>query len=281
MLGESKLCLFCLSWIVALFRITKIWFFLSVFGRDKKKEFAANHAAYIPFGVDVFLSPRKIDHIARFVELPSVDSHGEVPPLLVVNLQVYISIVRVWNYICHSRIEFEMICGLLTRGGIILPSQIPLYPAAFFQNENDGPGMNFVIYCKLSENYADDLPLHFRENIKVRRRHLRFSNKQISWKQKAESYFLICVEQKIIANETEKIKGFAIDTNAPYRERLKILGRVMNVDDLQLSSAERKLMHAYNEKPVLSRPQHEFYLVKFRFFFGWLNLGGVYSVIWI
>lgn len=165
------------------------------YARDKKKEFAANHAAYIPFGVDVFLSPRKIDHIARFVELPSVDSHGEVPPLLVVNLQ------------------------------------IPLYPAAFFQNENDGPGMNFVIYCKLSENYADDLPLHFRENIK-----------------------------KIIANETEKIKGFAIDTNAPYRERLKILGRVMNVDDLQLSSAERKLMHAYNEKPVLSRPQHEFYL---------------------
>lgn len=190
---------------------------------------------------------------------------------------IYISIVRVWNYICHSRIEFEMICGLLTRGGIILPSQIPLYPAAFFQNENDGPGMNFVIYCKLSENYADDLPLHFRENIKVRRRYLRFSNKQISWKQKAESYFLICVEQKIIANETEKIKGFAIDTNAPYRERLKILGRVMNVDDLQLSSAERKLMHAYNEKPVLSRPQHEFYLVKFRFFFGWLNLRGVYS----
>ena len=64
-----------------------------MFGRDKKKEPAANYAAYIPFGVDVFLSSQKIDHVARFVELPSVDSHGEVPTLLVVNLQVYISII--------------------------------------------------------------------------------------------------------------------------------------------------------------------------------------------
>ncbi|XP_071704057.1 uncharacterized protein [Rutidosis leptorrhynchoides] len=162
--------------------------------RDKKKECAANQAAFYLIGVDVFLSPRKIDHIARLLQLPKVESCGKIPPLLVVNLQ------------------------------------IPLYPPAIFQHEYDGEGMSFVLYFKLSENY-DQLPNHFQENIR-----------------------------KIIDDEVERVRGFPVDTIASCRERLKILGWVTNLDDLHLSSAERKLMNAYNEKPVLSRPQHEFFL---------------------
>ncbi|XP_076894232.1 uncharacterized protein LOC143546453 isoform X2 [Bidens hawaiensis] len=163
--------------------------------RDKKKEHASNCGAYYPFGVDVFLSKRKIDHIARFVQLPEVGpSSGELPPILVVNIQ------------------------------------IPLYPAGLFQGEIDGEGMSFVLYFKLSDNYSKELSSKFQENMR-----------------------------RILDDEIEKVKGFPLDTLTPFRERLKILGRVVNVDDLQLSAPERRIMNAYNEKPVLSRPQHEFY----------------------
>lgn len=67
-----------------------IFCYVISFYRDRKKELASNYAAYYPFGVDVFLSQRKIDHIAQFVKLPDVaSSTGDVPSILVVNVQVF------------------------------------------------------------------------------------------------------------------------------------------------------------------------------------------------
>lgn len=58
---------------------------------------------------------------------------------------------------------------------ILFHLQIPLYPTAIFQSENDGEGMSLVLYFKLSESYSKELPSHFRENLTVSWMHLYLS----------------------------------------------------------------------------------------------------------
>lgn len=111
---------------------------------------------------------------------------------------------------------------------LIVNLQLPMYPAGFF-GPADGPGHSICFYYKLREDF--DAIRH-------------------------ENEAAVGLMRRWFQNGREA-------DGTPTRERLKLIARVVNVEEwaenAPLSGTEHKLLTTYNEKPVLTRPQQAFF----------------------
>lgn len=112
---------------------------------------------------------------------------------------------------------------------LIFNIQCPLYPPSIFGGRTDGVGMSMVLYYKLRDDFDP---------------------------QTFENRAALGLLKRFLQNGREADQTMT-------RDRLKLIPRVVNVDELNskalLSIGEFKLLQNYNEKPILTRPQQEFF----------------------
>ncbi|KXZ49242.1 hypothetical protein GPECTOR_22g834 [Gonium pectorale] len=111
---------------------------------------------------------------------------------------------------------------------LILTIMLPMYPASFF-GANDGPSQSLIYYFGLPPDFNA----------------ATFENQAA-----------LALVRRFVTNGREA-------DGSPTRDRFKLIPRVVNVEEWAqkgpLSPAEHKLLSTYNEKPVLTRPQHFFF----------------------
>eukprot|EP01001_Neometanema_parovale_P010085 NODE_631_length_2234_cov_76.005211_g601_i0.p1 GENE.NODE_631_length_2234_cov_76.005211_g601_i0~~NODE_631_length_2234_cov_76.005211_g601_i0.p1 ORF type:complete len:643 (-),score=101.77 NODE_631_length_2234_cov_76.005211_g601_i0:304-2133(-) len=108
----------------------------------------------------------------------------------------------------------------------IINVMLPSYAPSMWQKVWDGPGHSLVMYLWIPPELMTEV-------------------------EAANSGHLGLLRRFIHANEEAQ-------PNLIY-DRMKMIGKIMNADEVELYSTERGLVSKYNAKPVLTRPQHQIY----------------------
>ncbi|GIM03136.1 hypothetical protein Vretimale_7924 [Volvox reticuliferus] len=111
---------------------------------------------------------------------------------------------------------------------LIINIMLPMYPATLFGG-NDGPSQSLIYYFALPSDFNP----------------VAYANQAA-----------LALLRRLTTNGREA-------DGSPTRDRFKLIPRVVNVDEWALkgplSPAEHKLLATYNDKPILTRPQHFFF----------------------
>lgn len=62
------------------------------------------------------------------------------------------------------------------------------------------------------------------------------------------------------------LRNFVLDDSTEMRDRFKIMGDLVNFSELEFGYATNQIVEKYNQKPVLSRPEHFFFTDNNSFF---------------
>eukprot|EP00041_Stephanoeca_diplocostata_P010026 m.159035 g.159035 ORF g.159035 m.159035 type:complete len:306 (-) comp17989_c0_seq2:277-1194(-) len=117
---------------------------------------------------------------------------------------------------------------------IILNIMLPGYDApnpVWGKSRTDGPGWSLVFYLLMTEQTRTELQDLPNASAGVR-----------------------------------LLQRFVTDDSTDMRERLKLIASLVNPEEVNLGAVVRKLVVDYNMKPVLTRPQHEFFTDGSRYF---------------
>ena len=115
---------------------------------------------------------------------------------------------------------------------MIINLQLPSYAPTLFGKHHDGPGFSLVLYFALPEGWAPE---------------------QVPNRAALELF------QRFVHDGVES-------DGCATRDRLKLIPHVVNPDEWSerapLSRYETKLLKSYADKPILSRPQHTFFVTQ-------------------